>query len=76
MVSSPEGLTSCSTYISLLLDTVNIFRAVRVIFSAAWAGGGGGGGGGGTSKTIIHINFQYRPLSRLQHIAQRSKTSK
>ena len=51
MVSSPEGLTSCSTYMSLLLDTVNIFRAVRVIFSAAWAGGGGEGGG--KSKTII-----------------------
>ena len=38
MVSSPEGLTSCSTYMSLLLDTVNMFRAVRVIFRAAWAG--------------------------------------
>lgn len=38
MVSSPEGLTSCSTYMSLLLDTVNMFRAVRVILRAAWAG--------------------------------------
>ena len=75
MVSSPEGLTSCSTYMSLLLDTVNMFRAVRVILRAAWAGKAKKKKK--KSKTMIHFSIKI-PFQLLIIIAQKKarKSSK